>query len=255
MTWPHTFSNLQIFAGLITLRKICNHPDLSTGGPRVFKGEKTDGDPTLEYGYWKRAGKMIVVEALLKLWKKQGHRALIFTQSKQVIGLFNLNHTMMVGEFSRCFDLRACCLDTDSSRLQEVIGIVLGKAFLVLPWKHTMTEQNYLCYSICYVFFLLATFMISSVNPSDPVHQFIHILGSPFTPYKCRVVLGALVLQVDMSSSWYNSHGTRKFYNLGFHFMIFIIKVATCRFVYLNFFITFGIIKVFSQGNKTNTKD
>ena len=76
---------LQIFSGLITLRKISNHPDLSTGGPRVFRGEKTDGDATLEYGYWKRAGKMIVVEALLKLWKKQGHRALIFTQSKQVL--------------------------------------------------------------------------------------------------------------------------------------------------------------------------
>ena len=74
----------QIFTGLITLRKICNHPDLSTGGPRVFRGEKTDNDPTLEYGFWKRAGKMIVVDALLKLWKKQGHRALIFTQSKQV---------------------------------------------------------------------------------------------------------------------------------------------------------------------------
>ena len=30
----------QVFAGLITLRKICNHPDLSTGGPRVFTHDK-----------------------------------------------------------------------------------------------------------------------------------------------------------------------------------------------------------------------
>ena len=50
----------------------------------MFTRDKTDGDPTLEYGYWKRSGKMIVVESLLKLWKKQGHRALLFTQSKQV---------------------------------------------------------------------------------------------------------------------------------------------------------------------------
>ena len=27
-------------ARLITLRKICNHPDLSTGGPRVFTKDK-----------------------------------------------------------------------------------------------------------------------------------------------------------------------------------------------------------------------
>lgn len=75
----------QVFAGLIQLRKICNHPDLATGGPRVFKGDNNDNDSSLDYGYWKRAGKMIVVDALLKLWKKQGHRALLFTQSTQVI--------------------------------------------------------------------------------------------------------------------------------------------------------------------------
>ncbi|XP_045212633.2 DNA excision repair protein ERCC-6-like [Mercenaria mercenaria] len=75
---------LMVFSGLIQLRKICNHPDLATGGPRVFKGDN-DTDSSLDYGYWKRAGKMIVVDALLKLWKKQGHRALLFTQSKQML--------------------------------------------------------------------------------------------------------------------------------------------------------------------------
>ncbi|KAH3872046.1 hypothetical protein DPMN_035259 [Dreissena polymorpha] len=76
---------LLVFSGLIQLRKICNHPDLATGGPRVFKGDNTGSDPALEYGYWRRAGKMIVVDALLKMWKKQGHRALLFTQSKQML--------------------------------------------------------------------------------------------------------------------------------------------------------------------------
>jgi DNA excision repair protein ERCC-6 len=79
-----------VFSGLIQLRKICNHPDLATGGPRVFGGDNSDNDPTQEYGYWKRAGKMIVVDALLKLWKKQGHRALLFTQSKQVSFLLEI---------------------------------------------------------------------------------------------------------------------------------------------------------------------
>ena len=38
----------------------------------------------MEYGYWKRSGKMIVVESLLKIWKKQDHKVLLFTQSRQV---------------------------------------------------------------------------------------------------------------------------------------------------------------------------
>ena len=36
------------------------------------------------FGHWKRAGKMRVVRSLLKIWKKQGHRVLLFTQSRQV---------------------------------------------------------------------------------------------------------------------------------------------------------------------------
>jgi DNA excision repair protein ERCC-6 len=37
-----------------------------------------------KFGYWKRAGKMTVVRSLLKIWNKQGHRVLLFTQSRQV---------------------------------------------------------------------------------------------------------------------------------------------------------------------------
>lgn len=44
----------------------------------------TANDDVDEYGYWERSGKMIVVESLLKLWKKQGHKVLLFTQSRQV---------------------------------------------------------------------------------------------------------------------------------------------------------------------------
>ena len=81
---------LQVFPGLITLRKVCNHPDLSTGGPKVFgpivndKMDNVADGEVDEYGHWKRSGKMIVVESLLKLWKKQGHKVLLFTQSRQV---------------------------------------------------------------------------------------------------------------------------------------------------------------------------
>ncbi|KAL8186660.1 UNVERIFIED_CONTAM: DNA excision repair protein ERCC-6 [Gekko kuhli] len=79
--------DMQIFSGLITLRKICNHPDLSSGGPKILKGVPDEElDEEDHFGYWKRSGKMIVIESLLKIWRKQGHRVLLFTQSRQVGG-------------------------------------------------------------------------------------------------------------------------------------------------------------------------
>ncbi|KAJ1527811.1 hypothetical protein ONE63_007757 [Megalurothrips usitatus] len=76
----------QIFVGLINLRKICNHPHIFSGGPKLF-GEEKEEDIRLDerFGYWEKAGKMIVIEALLKIWHKQEHRVLIFTQSRQML--------------------------------------------------------------------------------------------------------------------------------------------------------------------------
>ncbi len=65
---------LQVFLGLINLRKICNHPDL------FLKDSENS-----EFGHWKRSGKMIVVANLLRIWKKQGHKVLLFTQSVQML--------------------------------------------------------------------------------------------------------------------------------------------------------------------------
>ncbi|XP_038067729.1 DNA excision repair protein ERCC-6-like [Patiria miniata] len=91
----------QVFAGLITLRKICNHPDLVSGGPKIIKGDQSAeavlaaNDPKMQYGYWERCGKMIVVNSLLKLWHKQGHRVLLFSQSKQMLDIMEdfVKHT------------------------------------------------------------------------------------------------------------------------------------------------------------------
>ncbi|KAM6415921.1 DNA excision repair protein ERCC-6 [Rhynochetos jubatus] len=78
--------DMQLFSGLVALRKICNHPDLFSGGPSILKdvpdAEVEEAD---QFGYWKRSGKMIVVESLLKIWNKQGHRVLVFTQSRQML--------------------------------------------------------------------------------------------------------------------------------------------------------------------------
>ncbi|XP_076830687.1 DNA excision repair protein ERCC-6 [Brachyhypopomus gauderio] len=83
--------DMQVFSGLIALRKICNHPDLFSGGPRLLKGiPEEDLTEEEHFGHWKRSGKLIVVESLLRIWFKQGHRVLLFTQSRQMLEILEL---------------------------------------------------------------------------------------------------------------------------------------------------------------------
>lgn len=48
-----------------------------------------------KFGYWKRAGKMTVVRSLLKIWQKQGHRVLLFTQGRQVNDKRNIDSIIL----------------------------------------------------------------------------------------------------------------------------------------------------------------
>ncbi|XP_075010731.1 DNA excision repair protein ERCC-6 isoform X5 [Calonectris borealis] len=83
--------DMQIFSGLVALRKICNHPDLFSGGPRILRGvPDAEVEEADQFGYWKRSGKMVVVESLLKIWHKQGHRVLFFTQSRQMLQILEV---------------------------------------------------------------------------------------------------------------------------------------------------------------------
>nr|XP_035929423.1 DNA excision repair protein ERCC-6 isoform X2 [Halichoerus grypus] len=82
--------DMQIFSGLVALRKICNHPDLFSGGPKNPKGIPDDELEEDQFGYWKRSGKMIVVESLLKIWHRQGQRVLLFSQSRQMLDIFEV---------------------------------------------------------------------------------------------------------------------------------------------------------------------
>ncbi|XP_072745753.1 DNA excision repair protein ERCC-6 [Anoplolepis gracilipes] len=72
---------------LSVLRKICNHPDLFLYTREIDSDEDiTLSEEQLEkFGYWKRAGKMNVVRSLLKIWHKQQHRVLLFTQGRQMM--------------------------------------------------------------------------------------------------------------------------------------------------------------------------
>ncbi|RWS27438.1 hypothetical protein B4U80_11088, partial [Leptotrombidium deliense] len=69
----------QVFAGLVNLRKICNHPHLFSTALNQSECERLF--------HYKQSGKMIVVDALLKLWKKQKHKVLLFTQGKQMLNI------------------------------------------------------------------------------------------------------------------------------------------------------------------------
>ncbi|XP_076268276.1 DNA excision repair protein ERCC-6-like isoform X1 [Rhynchophorus ferrugineus] len=69
---------------ITALRKICNHPDLHMlQSPDC---DETNIDNNI--GYYKRSGKMVVVSALLKIWKKQGHKTLLFSQGRSMIRIF-----------------------------------------------------------------------------------------------------------------------------------------------------------------------
>ncbi|TPX58429.1 hypothetical protein PhCBS80983_g03115 [Powellomyces hirtus] len=61
--------------GIDIMRKICNHPDLL---------ERLQSEHKEDYGAVSRSGKMKVVQALLKMWKRQGHRTLLFCQTRQM---------------------------------------------------------------------------------------------------------------------------------------------------------------------------
>ena len=101
------------------MRKLCNHPDLVTleyqSGRASLDGEEEDeqvedgvvsagegeigfidtsrirkkgkgvatGDEEV-FGHFSRSGKMVVVATLLKMWQKQQHKVLLFTQSRVV---------------------------------------------------------------------------------------------------------------------------------------------------------------------------
>ncbi|XP_058197146.1 protein CHROMATIN REMODELING 8 [Rhododendron vialii] len=64
--------------GIDVMRKICNHPDL-------LEREHSFQNP--DYGNPERSGKMKVVAQVLEVWREQGHRVLLFTQTQQMLDI------------------------------------------------------------------------------------------------------------------------------------------------------------------------
>jgi len=66
--------------GVDILRKICNHPDLVQHKTLSIKSDYDYGDPV-------KSGKMQVVKALLEIWKKNGHKTLLFAQHRIMLDI------------------------------------------------------------------------------------------------------------------------------------------------------------------------
>jgi DNA excision repair protein ERCC-6 len=70
--------NRAALAGIDILRKICNHPDLL---------ERAKWEASAEYGDPIRSGKLQVLDRVLTHWHEAGHKALVFTQTQQMLDI------------------------------------------------------------------------------------------------------------------------------------------------------------------------
>lgn len=67
------------FHAIDYLRKICNHPDLVNPKLKNKAGH--------HWGSANNSGKMQVVKALVQMWKRIGHKTLLFTQGRQMLDI------------------------------------------------------------------------------------------------------------------------------------------------------------------------
>jgi DNA excision repair protein ERCC-6 len=70
-----------LLSAITMLRKCCNHPDL-LGTKLVREGDQPAG--LADYGSPDRSGKLLVLQQVLRMWHQQGHRVLVFAQTRQV---------------------------------------------------------------------------------------------------------------------------------------------------------------------------
>ncbi|TYZ68914.1 hypothetical protein PybrP1_012252 [[Pythium] brassicae (nom. inval.)] len=80
--------DLRPFRAISILRHICNHPDLletvGANGAGALPSQRSDLE---DYGSPETSGKMQVLTKILPLWKEQGHRVLLFTQTRKMLDI------------------------------------------------------------------------------------------------------------------------------------------------------------------------
>lgn len=81
----------QLLKAVTVLRKICNHTDLIVGrnGDSAFDdGSVSSSDDDYDHDMiGDQSGKLQVLSKILPLWKKQGHKVIIFTQWRKMLSI------------------------------------------------------------------------------------------------------------------------------------------------------------------------
>ena len=77
------------FKVITMLKKICNHSDLLLikSGMDSVSNEIQEARKPIDYGTMARSGKLQVLNVILPKWKEQGHKALLFCQTKQFLDI------------------------------------------------------------------------------------------------------------------------------------------------------------------------
>ena len=86
-----------VLFGVDMLRKICNHPDLQDHKVLSVKHD-------YPYGMAKKSGKMIIVKELLDIWKRAGHKTLLFAQHRIMLDILEKYIRSMPGVNHRRMD-------------------------------------------------------------------------------------------------------------------------------------------------------
>ena len=84
--------SVQLLKAVTVLRKICNHTDLVVGRNGDFASDDESASSSDEdvYDHDKiadQSGKLQVLSKILPLWKKQGHKVIIFTQWRKMLSI------------------------------------------------------------------------------------------------------------------------------------------------------------------------
>ena len=94
------------FKAIVRLRQICNHPAFfraneSGSSEQVvlrhtdgmfYKEESMNEEETLDLSTvdWHDSGKLLVLNELLPLWQKEGHKVLLYTQTVSMLNIIEL---------------------------------------------------------------------------------------------------------------------------------------------------------------------
>lgn len=118
----------RVLMGVDILRKICNHPDLVDREVLLRKKGYNYGNPA-------RSGKMQVTKNLLQLWQAQGHRTLLFCQTRQMLDILEkfINRLLCVddtgNENGQGFNYLRMDGSTPISRRQQLVDTFNNNEF------------------------------------------------------------------------------------------------------------------------------